>query len=161
LKTVLKIIERQIKREKTQGMNAAKMAKRMRIDPSLFSHWKLKPADVNRETLTRMLRGFANPADDRKAQEKTQAELLAAYLLDQKRNQPSAQLVEVQISGKSAVEEPAEQHTKDDYSGIAKAARNSQIDKKMTEALQKLIANLHRKPSLRKTLIGLSDLASS
>lgn len=92
MRETMKVIDRKLAREArkgARGITAAQMAQNMRVDPSLFSRWRKNEnsAGVNRDTLVSMQIGFSDDPLE-------QAELLAAYLRDQ-RHGPASRLVRV------------------------------------------------------------------
>jgi hypothetical protein len=92
MRQTMAVIDRKIAAEqkKDSTFNASRMAKRMRVDPSLFSRWrKHDEGTVNRETLNAMLLGFSEDVRE-------QAELLAAFLRDQNHG-PGSELVVISV----------------------------------------------------------------
>jgi hypothetical protein len=159
MKETMKVIDRKIKQEQelnpASGMNAAKMAERMHIDPSLFSRWRVETGSgVNRETLTSMLFGFSTKPEE-------QAELLGAYLLDQKRGRPGSELVEIVVSEKPIqIAETPSGYGADKFAAIAAAARSADLDEKTRQALTKIIAGLESNPNLRRVVLSLAKMAN-
>lgn len=151
----MKVIDRKIRAERTRAKKlqekpptAAIFAKRMGIDPSLFSRWRTDDSiGVSRETLTSMQIGFSDDPLE-------QAELLAAVLSDRKHG-PAADLVEVRVlnsGGKSSGSNRAE----DPYSKLVEAARATKLDERMTSAITHIVRSVAKNRAWRQLVLQLA-----
>jgi hypothetical protein len=160
MKETMKLIDRKIRSEQSdarrrgeRGPTGAALAKRMRVDPSMFSRWRVTDdVRVNTDTMTSMQIGYS---DDRYEQ----GELLAAMLTDMKHG-PAADLVEVRLktrSGRTRIVERTQPETA--FSDMVQAAETAKLDRKTAGVIARIIAALGRQPAIRRMLSQLAAIA--